>query len=153
MPPFSRRPKNDRFEKNPQSRPHGELRIMSGAGAGVQSLLIGLDTGFRRKDEKRDFSTAYELIKIEATHHDASFALAGLELIYAIIVMFPLAFFIKHIRREVLDVNQKMSCIEDLLVQFAGEQPQPAPNDASKSSHVFLKNADIHKRLSVSKVL
>ncbi|MCU0590555.1 MAG: hypothetical protein MUC57_03675 [Desulfobacterales bacterium] len=47
---------------------------------------------------------------------------ALLALIYAII-MFLLPFFIMRIRREVIAINQKMSRVEDLLVQLAGKPP------------------------------
>jgi hypothetical protein len=51
---------------------------------------------------------------------ETPFIFALLALIYAI-VMFLLPFFIMRIRREVIAINQKMSRVEELLVQLAGK--------------------------------
>jgi hypothetical protein len=64
---------------------------------------------------------------------DTFFIFALLALIYAVI-MFLLPFFIMRIRREVIAINQKMSRIEDLLVQLAGKL-SPASASGLKSDH------------------
>ncbi len=65
---------------------------------------------------------------------ETPFILALLALIYAII-MFLLPFFIMRIRREVIAINNKMSRIEDLLVQISGKQTQASaanPNSGDR---------------------
>jgi uncharacterized metal-binding protein len=51
---------------------------------------------------------------------ETSFIFALLALIYAVI-MFLLPLFVMRIRREVIAINNKMSRIEDLLVQLSGK--------------------------------